>query len=70
MGDKGVGGKKSHEERRRDPETAGSLQVSWLPSAPPLPATGEEATGLGGGKGCDRCVGTESSKWKMGPRRE
>lgn len=48
MGDKGVGGKKSHEERRRDPETAGSLQVSWLPSAPPLPATGEEATGLGG----------------------
>lgn len=48
MGDKGVGGKKSHEEQRRGPETAGSLQVSWLPSAPPLPATGEEATGLGG----------------------
>ena len=64
VGDAGVGGKKSHEEQRRGPETAGRLQVSWLPSAPPLPATGEEATGWGGrGATAAWVQRAQSGKW-------
>lgn len=60
----GEGSKKSQEEQRRDPETAGRLQVSRLQSALPLPQLGR--TLLVGGRGAT-AAGVESSKWKMGP---